>query len=59
MYCDDQCVNLDEKIHTCNLPGEKLSYVRYGGRKVGFIVHEHNGVCVQDENKKEDFDNEQ
>ena len=57
MYCDGQCKNLDEKKHKCNLTGEKLSYMRYGGRKTGFIVHEQNGVCAQDENKKEDSNN--
>lgn len=55
MYCNGQCVNLDEKKHKCNLTGEKLSYVRYGSRKTGFIVHEHSGVCAQNENKKGEF----
>lgn len=53
MYCDGQCKNLDEKKHKCKLTGEKLSYVRYGKKGAEFIVHEHNGVCVQDENKEE------
>ena len=57
MYCDGQCKNLDEKKHKCNLTGEKLSYMRYCGSKTGFIVYEHNGVCIQDENKKEDSNN--
>lgn len=55
MYCDGQCKNLDEKKHKCKFTGEKLSYVRYAG--LGFVVHEHSGICVQDENMKEDSNN--
>lgn len=48
MYCDGLCKSLNEKKHICNLTGEKLSYMRYGSRSMGFVVHEHNGICEHD-----------
>ena len=45
MYCNGNCIYLDERKHKCECTGERLAYMKYSGHGINYTVHEHNGVC--------------
>ena len=47
-YCKGECEYLNCKTHTCELTGEKLTYMKQTGL-VSFTVHEHEGICEKEE----------
>ena len=47
-YCNGECEYLNCKTHTCELTGEKLTYMKQTWI-ISFVVHEHEGFCEKDE----------
>lgn len=51
-YCKGECEYLNCKTHTCELTGEKLTYMKQTGL-VSFTVHEHEGICEKEEGRQD------